>query len=70
MPDGVYERMGFEPEPFVDRLVRFFGEDLVFKLDGGPPIPGRILEMAPRKRVERDEITGEPLPVPEGEGRM
>ena len=68
MPDGVYERMGFEPEPFVDRLVRFFGEDLVFRLDDGPPIPGRILEMEPRKRVVRDEITGEPLPVPEGEG--
>ena len=53
---------------FVDRLVRFFGEDLVFRLDRGAPIPGRILEMEPRKRVQRDEITGEPLPVPEGEG--
>jgi len=68
MPDGVYERMGFEPEPFSDRLVRFFGEDLVFRPDEGPPIPGRILEMEPRKRVVRDEITGEPKPVPEGEG--
>jgi len=68
MPDGVYERMGFEPEPFVDRVARFFGEDLVFRPDGGPPTPGRILEMEPRKRVQRDEITGEPLPVPEGEG--
>jgi len=67
MPDGVYERMGFEPEPFVDRLVRFFGEDLVFRLDDGPPIPGRIVEMEPRKRVVRDEITGEPVAVPEGE---
>jgi len=68
MPDGVYERMGYESEPYVDRLVRFFGEDLIFRLDGGPPIPGRILEIAPRKRVKRDELTGEPLPVPEGEG--
>ena len=68
MPDGVWERMGYEPEPYVDRLVRFFGEDLVFRLDGGRPTPGRILEMEPRKRVKRDEITGEPLAAPEGEG--
>jgi hypothetical protein len=64
----VWERLGYQPEPFADRLARFFTEDFVFRLDGGPPIPGRILEMEPRKRVERDEITGEPLPVAEGEG--
>lgn len=68
MPDGVYQRMGYDPEPFADRLARFFSEDLFFRLDGGPPIPGRILEMEPRKRVKRDEITGEPLPAAEGEG--
>jgi hypothetical protein len=68
MPDGVWERMGYQPESFADRLARFFIEDFVFRLDGGLPIPGRILEMEPRKRVERDEITGEPLPVAEGEG--
>ena len=68
MPDAVYERMGHDPEPFLDRAVRFFGEDLVFRLEDGPPIPGRILEMEPRKRIQRDEITGEPLPAAEGEG--
>ena len=68
MPDSVWERMGNDPEPFIGRLARFFGEDLVFRLDGGPPIPGRILEMEPRKRVKRDEITGQPLPMAEGEG--
>ena len=68
MPDTVYQRMGYESEPFRDRAGRFFGEDLVFRLDDGPPIPGRIVEMEPRKRVVRDEITGEPVPVPEGEG--
>lgn len=68
MPDGVYERMGFGPEPFAGRLARFFSEDLVFRVDEGPPLAGRILEMEPRKRVVRDEITGEPVPQPEGEG--
>ena len=30
MPDGVYERLGFEPRPLAERLATFFGEDLVF----------------------------------------
>lgn len=68
MPDAVYERMGRDSEPLRDRVVRFFAEDLVFRIDGGRPLPGRILQMEPRKRLKRDEITGEPLPTPEGEG--
>jgi hypothetical protein len=68
MPDGVYERMRYEPRPFAERLEEFFNEDLVFRTEGGVPFRGRIVEIEPRKRVQRDEITGEPVPVPEGKG--
>jgi hypothetical protein len=69
MPDSVYERMGYDPEPLTERLPRFFRQDLTFRADG-TPLSGRVLEMEPRQRVRRDEITGEPLPVPEGEGEL
>jgi len=68
MPDGVWERMGFEPEPLAKRLGRFFREDMAIRTDGGPPLPGRVQELGLRKRVVRDVINGQPVPQPEGEG--
>ncbi len=68
LPDAIYERLGYEPEPIARRLPRFFREDLTIRPDGGLPIPGRVVEMAARPRVRRDEITGEPLPLVDGEG--
>ncbi len=67
MPDAVYQRLGFEPEPLRHRLPRFFLEDMVLRADDGPPLPGRVLEMEARPKVERDQITGEPLQAAEGE---
>ncbi len=67
MPDAVYQRLGFEPEPLRQRLPRFFLEDMVLRADDGPPLPGRVLEMEARPKVERDQITGEPLQAAEGE---
>jgi hypothetical protein len=63
MPDEAYERLGFDPVPFEERLERFFTEDLVLRPDDGAPLHGAIQSMGPRQRVKRDEITGEPLPV-------
>jgi hypothetical protein len=63
MPDELYERMGNDPEPLLDRLGRFFGEDLVLRADGGAPIVGELRQVVPRQRVRRDEITGEALPA-------
>ncbi len=63
LPDEIYQRMGFDPEPMKDRVARFFSEDLVFRPEGGPVMTGEILEMAGRRRVPRDEISGRPLPV-------
>ncbi len=63
LPDEIYERLGYEPEPWGERLRRFTGENLVVRADGGAPLSGRLEELEVRRRIERDEVTGEPLPV-------
>jgi hypothetical protein len=67
LPDDVYEKLGHGSEPLAQRLQRFFGRDLVVVAGDGPPLAGRILEIGPRPRVRRDEITGESLPPKPGE---
>ncbi len=62
-PDEIYERLGHPPRAVTERLLEFFEEDLVIAVEDGGPLRGRILEMGPRPRVKRDEITGEPLPA-------
>jgi hypothetical protein len=68
LPDEMRARMGLEASPLVDRLITFFAEDFVIRADGGPPLPGRVTDIEPRRRVPRDEIAGEPLPAAEDEG--
>jgi hypothetical protein len=68
LPDEMRSQMGLEPAPLGSRLAQFFGEDFVIRADGGPPLPGRVTEIEPRRRVPRDELTGEPLPAADGEG--
>ena len=68
LPDEMRTRMGLEAAPLGDRLATFFGENFVIRADGGPPLPGRVADIEPRRRVPRDELTGEPLPVAEEEG--
>ncbi len=63
LPDDLYEKLGQAPLPLRERLTRFFREDLVITAGDGEPLPARLLEIGPRARVRRDEITGEPLPV-------
>jgi hypothetical protein len=67
MPDQIYERLGHEPQALRERLGRFFREDLTIATVDGRPLPGRVLEMTARPRLQRDEITGEPLPVQDEE---
>ncbi len=67
-PDEIRQRMGFEPAPYPERLQTFVTENLVIRADGGPPLPGRLVEIEPRRRVPRDELTGEPLPAADDEG--
>ena len=61
--DELFERLGNDPAPMADRIPRFFAEDWVIRADGGEPLVGRIVRLEPGRRIERDEITGEPLPV-------
>ena len=62
MPDEIYERLGNEPMSLRERLPKFFKEDLVLTVADEEPLFGRILEMEPRNRIRRDDISGEPLP--------
>jgi len=65
LPDALYERLGYAPEPLAQRLRRFPREDFVIRADGGPPLEGAVREIGPRERTRRDDITGEPLPADE-----
>jgi len=62
LPNGLYERLGFDPVPIEERLPLFLREDWVIKADG-LPLPGQITGLSARPRVERDPITGDPLPT-------
>ena len=61
LPDAVYDKLGHPPVPLGDRLPGFFETDLVIAEADGAPLAGRLLSIEPRKRITRDEITGEPL---------
>ncbi len=68
MPDPLYEKMGFEPEPLRERFARFHARDLVIGPPEGPPLEAWIESIEGRRRVQRDPISGEPLPAGENEG--
>jgi hypothetical protein len=71
LPDELYEALGNEPKPWRDRLARFVERDFSVSADQGPPLPGRLTEIEIRPRIQRDEVTGEPLPVqPEDADRV
>ena len=63
LPDEIYARLGFEPRPYAERLAAFVGNDLVVLGADGEPLRGRLLDIGPRPRLRRDEISGEPLPA-------
>jgi hypothetical protein len=66
LPDEFYERLGVEPSPLADRLELFFSNDLVITASDVVPISGRMVSLEARRRVQRDEISGEPIPPEEG----
>ena len=67
LPDPIYEQLGNEPLPLLERYPRFFLQDLVVVADDGEPLPALVQEMEPRPRIRRDELSGQPLPTLDGE---
>ena len=61
MPDEVYQELGNAPRPWPERLAEFFDREFSILGPQGAPLPGRLVEIAPRPRVRRDDVTGEPL---------
>jgi hypothetical protein len=70
LPDEIYQKLGHPPRALTERLAEFYTRDLVIRTDDGKPLIGRIVEMAPRPRIQRDEVTGEPLPAGEEESEI
>ncbi len=62
LPDEVYQEITGEHRPLGERLAQFFAQDLLIVADSGDPLAGRVIAMEPRKRIRRDDISGEPLP--------
>jgi hypothetical protein len=62
LPDELFARLGYAPEPWIDRLLRFVREDFTVSTDGGPPSPGRLRAIEVRQRIQRDQVTGQASP--------
>jgi hypothetical protein len=62
LPDELHQRLGYAPEPWIDRLLRFVDQDFVVRADDGPPSPGRLRSIEVRQRIQRDQVTGQALP--------
>jgi len=64
LPQEFYDELDLPPASLAERQERFVREDLVITADG-QVLPGRLASAEIRPRLERDEISGEPLPVAE-----
>ena len=62
LPDELFARLGYAPEPWIDRLLMFVREDFTVRADDGPPSPGRLRALEVRERIQRDQVTGQALP--------
>jgi hypothetical protein len=60
LPDELRTRLGLQAAPLDGRIRRFFAEDWVLKADG-KPLGWAIEEIEGRRRIRRDEITGEAI---------
>ncbi len=63
LPDEIHAALNVGKAPLPERLSRFFRDGLVVRDEAGASLVGRVESVAARRRIFRDEITGEPLPV-------
>ncbi len=68
LPAPLYEKLGLPPSPLSERLAQFFNRDLTIRAGSGQPLPGRVEQMDARQRIQRDDVTGQPLPVKDEDG--
>jgi hypothetical protein len=66
LPDELHRKLELPPKPHAERMKRFFAEGLAFQADG-ETLPGRLVAIEPRDRIRRDPVSGEPMPLAEGE---
>jgi hypothetical protein len=66
LPDELYTEMTGEVRPLAERLVELLENDLYVIADE-KPLGGQLQMIEPRERIRRDPISGEPLPLGEGE---
>lgn len=64
LPDALYKQIEKTSSPLKQRLEHFVSHDLRIT-DGSGPLPGTLVTIEPRRRIKRDEISGEPLPLTE-----
>jgi hypothetical protein len=69
LPDALYQRLGYDDTPLVERLSTFATEDMPV-LVGDTTIAGKVTNIGPATRPLRDSITGEELPTPEDEATV
>jgi len=60
LPDDLYAKLGHGRRPIEERMGLFFMKDWVVKADGDLLVP-QIQEMKGARRIQRDEVTGEPI---------
>ena len=66
LPDELYTEMTGEVRPLAERLVELIENDLYVMADE-KPLGGQLQMIEPRERIRRDPISGEPLPLGQGE---
>ncbi|MEH6606578.1 MAG: hypothetical protein V7711_13395 [Pseudomonadales bacterium] len=62
LPDPLYQKLGLGDQSFAERSKVFFDQELVISA-ANEPLPGRIIAMEVAQRMQRDIISGQPLPV-------
>ena len=61
LPDEAYQRLTSDDTPMTERRAKYFRQDFLILVDSGEPISGEVRKIEQRKRLRRDEITGQPI---------